>query len=192
MYDLPTSPINCNIKSSIVWRPLLPNLRCMQVPLTEIPSVLDLYIFDITSPGGGKLCEGYEILPEDCINRSRVREGDIKTITLVDENVVQLSDSRFICEIPGLLNLCNIEYHGNYDTEHIQKNPLRMSNSVRKKITNRVANITPSILAMELMNNSKILDTISNTLANQVQPTSTRFAPNLESIQNALKYDKKL
>ncbi|RIB20034.1 hypothetical protein C2G38_2180343 [Gigaspora rosea] len=113
----------------------------MQVPLTEIPSVLDLYIFDITSPGGGKLCEGYEILA--------IREGDVKTITLVDENVVQLSDSRF----------AYVEYLG---------------------------------CSARLMNNSKILDTISNTPANQVQPTSTRFAPNLESIQNALKYNKKL
>ncbi|CAG8544557.1 10729_t:CDS:2, partial [Dentiscutata heterogama] len=43
-----------------------------------------------------------------------------------------------------------------------------------------------------LINNSKILNTTINTLANQVQPTSTRFAPNLESIQNILKYDKKL
>ncbi|CAG8645349.1 788_t:CDS:2, partial [Gigaspora rosea] len=110
-------------------------------PLTEIPSVLDLYIFDITSPGGGKLCEGYEILA--------IREGDVKTITLVDENVVQLSDSRF----------AYVEYLG---------------------------------CSARLMNNSKILDTISNTPANQVQPTSTRFAPNLESIQNALKYNKKL
>ncbi|CAG8536728.1 2900_t:CDS:2, partial [Dentiscutata heterogama] len=61
-----------------------------------------------------------------------------------------------------------------------------------KTITIRAANITPSMMITELMNSSKILDTTLNTLANQVQPTSTRFAPNLESIQNALKYDKKL
>ncbi|KAF0508129.1 hypothetical protein F8M41_018831 [Gigaspora margarita] len=90
------------------------------------------------------------------------------------------------------LNLCNLEYHGNHDLDHIQKKPLQMSNSVRKTITKRVANTTPSMLASELINNSKILDTTINTLANQVQPTSTRFTPNLESIQNALKYDKKL
>ncbi|KAG9289616.1 hypothetical protein G9A89_014351 [Geosiphon pyriformis] len=41
------------------------------------------------------------------------------------------------------------------------------------------------------MNNAKILST-SNRFANQVQPISARFAPNLETIQNALKYDKKL
>ncbi|CAG8509683.1 13176_t:CDS:2, partial [Racocetra fulgida] len=94
-----------------------------------------LYTFDITSPGGDKLCEGYKILSEDCINGR-----DVKTITLVDEYEMQLSDSIFAY----------------------------------------------------LMNHSKILDTTSNTLANQVQLTSTRVAPNLESIQNALKYDKKL
>ncbi|RIB07415.1 hypothetical protein C2G38_2147582 [Gigaspora rosea] len=82
-------------KSSVVWRPLLSNLRCIQVPLTEVPSVLNLYTFDITSPG-------------------------------------------------------------------------------------------------ELINNSKIFSTTLNTPANQAQPTFTRFTPNLESIQNALKYDKKL
>src|SRR2546421_10984862 len=42
------------------------------------------------------------------------------------------------------------------------------------------------------MNNAKILSLSLNTPANQVQPTSTRFAPNLEAIQNALKYDRKL
>lgn len=42
------------------------------------------------------------------------------------------------------------------------------------------------------MNNAKILSVTSNIPANQIQPTSTRFAPNLEVIQNALKYDKKL
>ncbi|KAG9305163.1 hypothetical protein G9A89_010671 [Geosiphon pyriformis] len=43
----------------------------------------------------------------------------------------------------------------------------------------------------ELMNNAKILST-SNRFANQVQPISARFASNLETIQNALKYEKKL
>ena len=42
------------------------------------------------------------------------------------------------------------------------------------------------------MNNAKIFSKTSSTPANQIQPTSTRFAPNLEAIQNALKYDKKL
>ncbi|RIB19798.1 hypothetical protein C2G38_2035773 [Gigaspora rosea] len=92
----------------MVWRPLLPNLQCIQVPLTKVPSVLDLYTFDTISSGGSRLGEGYKILPENCTNRCR---------TL-----------------------------------------------------------------------SKTLD----TPANQVQPTSIQFAPNLEPIQNALKYDKKL
>ncbi|CAG8779824.1 391_t:CDS:2, partial [Racocetra persica] len=42
-----------------------------------------------------------------------------------------------------------------------------------------------------LINNSKILDTTFNIPANQVQPIFTQFAPNLESIQNAFKYNKK-
>ncbi|KAF0363971.1 hypothetical protein F8M41_013910 [Gigaspora margarita] len=212
--------INCNVKSSkldIAWRPLLPNLQCIQVPLTEVPSVLDLYTFDITSPGGGKLSEDYKILPEDCTNRSRVREGGVKTITLVDEHVKQLYNpifayveylgcsarngcrkdecnwkSRISVPQDKPFNLCNIEYHGNHDPDHVQKKTLQISSSVRKTITNRIASVIPSILSTELMNNSRILSTNLDTLANQVQPTSTRFAPNLESIQNALKYDKKL
>ncbi|CAG8840301.1 12514_t:CDS:2, partial [Racocetra persica] len=59
-------------------------------------------------------------------------------------------------------------------------------------ITNRISSVTPSMLATELMNNSKTLNKTLDTSANQVQPTSTRFAPNLEPIQNTLKYDKKL
>ncbi|CAG8772110.1 7438_t:CDS:2, partial [Cetraspora pellucida] len=126
-----------------------------------------------------------------------VREGDIKTITLVNKDMKQLSDSTFAyveylgcsarngcnkskCNWKGRisvlkdkpLNLCNIECYGNHDPEYIRKKPLRMSNSVRKTITNKVANITPSMLTT-------------------AQPTSTRFASNLESIQNALKYNKK-
>ncbi|CAG8802362.1 7957_t:CDS:2, partial [Racocetra persica] len=50
---------------------------------------LDLYTFDITSPGDNKLSEGYQILSKDC--RNKMREGDVKTITLVDEHVKQLS-----------------------------------------------------------------------------------------------------
>ncbi|RIB30177.1 hypothetical protein C2G38_2027068 [Gigaspora rosea] len=144
-------------------------------------------------------------------------ERDVKTITLIDEHANQLSHATFAyveylecsarngcrkgeCNWKGHisvpkdkpLNLCNIECHRNHDPEHVRKKTLRISNSVRKTIANRVANVTPSMLATELMNNSKILDTTSNTPLNHVQLTSTRFAPNLESIQNALKYDKKL
>ncbi|RIB17966.1 hypothetical protein C2G38_2037297 [Gigaspora rosea] len=175
-------PVSCNVKSSIVWRPLLPNFRCTQVPLTKVPSVLDLYTFDTISPGGNKLSEGYKILPEDCRNRSWVHEGDMKTITLVDEHAKELSKSKFAyveylgcstrngcdkgkCNWKGHisvlqdkpLNLCNLEYHENHDLDHIRKKLLRMSNSVRKTITKR-----------ELINNSKVLGTTINTLANQV------------------------
>ncbi|CAG8791546.1 20327_t:CDS:2, partial [Gigaspora rosea] len=90
--------ISCDVKPnkpSMVWRPLLPNLQCIQVPLTKVPSVLDLYTFDTISSGGSRLGE-------------------------------------------------------------------------------------------ELMNNSKTLSKTLDTPANQVQPTSIQFAPNLEPIQNAL------
>ncbi|RIB01586.1 hypothetical protein C2G38_2230372 [Gigaspora rosea] len=142
-------------------------------------------------------------------------KGDVKTITLVDEYAKELFKSKFAyieylgCSTWGHilvlqdkpLNLCNLEYHENHDLDYIRKKPLQISNSVRKTITKRVANTTPSMLASnfnliilfsQFLNNSKILDTTINTPANQVQPTSTRFTPNLESIQNALKYDKKL
>lgn len=86
-----------------------------------------------------------------------------------------------------------------------------MANSIRKSISNKTTNASPSMIAtgkfkykfekviefininyfLELMNNAKILST-TNKFANQVQPISARFAPNLETIQNALKYDKKL
>ncbi|RIB27570.1 hypothetical protein C2G38_2160189 [Gigaspora rosea] len=162
----------------MVWRPLLPNLQCMQVPLTKVPSVLDLYTFDTISPGGSRLGDGYQILSENCTNRCRVCEGDVKTITLVDEHAKQLYESTF----------AYVEYLGC----SARKNTVRMSSSIRKMITSRMTSITPSILATELMNNSKTLSKTLDTPANQVQPTSTRFAPNLEPIQNALKYDKKL
>ena len=63
----PTSVTKSKTKS-IIWRPLLPNIRCTQVPLTEVASVLDLYMFDTMSLGGSKLGEGYEILPERITN----------------------------------------------------------------------------------------------------------------------------
>ncbi|CAG8514287.1 17822_t:CDS:2 [Dentiscutata erythropus] len=169
------SPSSYNVqssKSSVVWRPLLPNLQCIQVLFTEVLSVLDLYTFDVTSPGGSRLSEDYTILPNDCTNRSRVREGGIKTITLVDEHLKQLYNPTFAyieylgcsarngchkdkCNWKGRisipqdkpLNLCNIEYHGNHNPDHIWKKPYRMSSSIRKTIMNRVANTTPSILA---------------------------------------------
>ncbi|CAG8798835.1 10481_t:CDS:2, partial [Dentiscutata erythropus] len=159
-------------KSSTVWRPLLPNLQCMQVPLIEIPSVLDLYTFDVVLSRGGKLSKGYKILPEDCTNRSWVRDGDMKTITLVDEHVKQLYDTTFAyieylgcstrnsckkgeCNWKGRisvfqdkpLNLCNIECYSNYDSDNVRNKPLRILNLIRKTITNRVANVIPSILA---------------------------------------------
>lgn len=89
MDDL-SSPTSTKTKS-LIWRPLLPNIRCMQVPLTEVASVLNLYIFDIISLGGGKLGEGYEILPEDFTHKGRIREGDIKAITLVNKDAKQRS-----------------------------------------------------------------------------------------------------
>ncbi|KAF0445529.1 hypothetical protein F8M41_003146 [Gigaspora margarita] len=80
------------------------------------------------------------------------------------------------------LNLCDIEYYRSHNPDHVRKKLLRMANSVRKTITNRAANVISSILA-----------TVQQSLhqKNQVQPTSTQFVPNLEAIQNALKYDKK-
>ncbi|CAG8756852.1 4312_t:CDS:1, partial [Dentiscutata erythropus] len=70
--NLSLSTINYDIKSnkpSMVWCPLLPNLQCIQVPLTEVPLVLDLYTFDTILPGGSRLGEGYKILSENCANR---------------------------------------------------------------------------------------------------------------------------
>ncbi|RIB30955.1 hypothetical protein C2G38_2151045 [Gigaspora rosea] len=204
---------NSTIKSKIVWHQLLPNLRCTQVPLTEVFSVLDLYPFDTISSGGGNLSEGYTILSQDCADRGRLCDRDVKSITLVDEDAAQVSISKLAyveylgcstqngcrkgkCNWKGRiavfwdkpLNLYNIECHGSQDPEHVRKKPYRMAKVIRKEITSRSTNITPSILATEFMNNAKI----SSTLANQVQPVSTRFTPNLEAIQNALKYDKKL
>ena len=89
----PTSVTKSKTKS-IIWRPLLPNIRCTQVPLTEVASVLDLYTFDTMSLGGSKLGEGYEILPKDCTHKSQVRERDVKAITLVDEYAKQCSCSK--------------------------------------------------------------------------------------------------
>ncbi|RIB13419.1 hypothetical protein C2G38_2197914 [Gigaspora rosea] len=132
----------------------------MQVPLTNVPSVLDLYAFNIVSSGGSTLSEGYEILSQDRTNKGRLYEGDVKTITLIDEYAKQLSNSTNECRkgkctwkgrivVPQNkpLNLCNIEYHGSHDPEHIRTKPLRMANSIRKTITNRAINVTPSILA---------------------------------------------
>ncbi|CAG8455685.1 19517_t:CDS:2 [Dentiscutata erythropus] len=67
----------------------------MQVPLTNIPLVLDLYTFDMVLSGGGTLGRGYEILSQDHTNKGWLREGDVKTITLVNESVKQLSNSKF-------------------------------------------------------------------------------------------------
>ncbi|CAG8763644.1 12347_t:CDS:2, partial [Dentiscutata heterogama] len=153
--QMSSSPSSYNVqssKSSVVWRSLLPNLQCMQVLLIEVLSVLDLYTFDMISPGGSRLSEGYTILPDDCTNRSQVHEGGVKTITLVDEYLKQLYNPTFAyIEYLGCsarkgrisipqdkpLNLYNIEYHGNHDPDHIRKKLYRMSSSIRKTIMNR-------------------------------------------------------
>ncbi|CAG8692100.1 8440_t:CDS:2 [Gigaspora rosea] len=86
-------PTDSAVKSKIVWRPLFSNLRCIQVPLTEVPSVIDLYTFDTVSSGGGSLSEGYTILSQNCTNNGQLREGDIKSITLIDKDTKYLSNS---------------------------------------------------------------------------------------------------
>ncbi|CAG8780338.1 9862_t:CDS:2, partial [Gigaspora rosea] len=176
-------------------------------PLTKVPSVLDLYPFDTILSGGGNLSEGYTILSQDCADRGWLCDRDVKSITLVNEDAAQVSISKLayvkylecstrVCRIAVLrnkpLNLYNIACHGSYDPEHVRKKPYRMAKVIRKEITSRSTNVTPSILATEFMNNAKISSTISSTLANQVQLVSTRFMLNLKAIQNALKYDKKL
>ncbi|CAG8540246.1 13856_t:CDS:2, partial [Dentiscutata heterogama] len=83
------------IKSKIIWYLLLPNIQYMQVPLTNIPSVLDLYTFDVISSGGGTFGKRYEILSQDRTNKSRLYEGDVKTITLVNKHAKQLFNSTF-------------------------------------------------------------------------------------------------
>ncbi|KAF0459944.1 hypothetical protein F8M41_000640 [Gigaspora margarita] len=146
----------------------------MQVPFTDIPLVLDLCIFDIISSGGGTLSEGYEILSQDHTNKGQngYHKGKCNW------------KGRIVVPQNKPLNLCNIEYHGNHNLEHVWTKPLRMASSVRKTITNRTTSVTPSILAAGYKENFY--------LKNQAQLTSTRFVPNLEAIQNALKYDKKL
>ncbi|RIA99912.1 hypothetical protein C2G38_2236622 [Gigaspora rosea] len=64
-------PTDSAVKSKIVWRQLFSNLRCIQVPLTEVPSVIDLYTFDTVSSGGGSLSEGYTILSQNCTNNGQ-------------------------------------------------------------------------------------------------------------------------
>ncbi|KAG9302663.1 hypothetical protein G9A89_007367 [Geosiphon pyriformis] len=90
-YALSTSSIETK---KAIWRPLLSTIRCIQVPLIEVPSVLDLYMFDTVSLGGGSLCNGYKILDHDCIHKKRVREGDVKAITLVNEDANKNSNSK--------------------------------------------------------------------------------------------------
>ncbi|KAF0531641.1 hypothetical protein F8M41_011838 [Gigaspora margarita] len=58
-------------KEDTNWRPLILNVQCVQAPLTEVPSVLSLYPFDIISPGGSILSIGYEILAEDRTHKGR-------------------------------------------------------------------------------------------------------------------------
>ncbi|CAG8672888.1 1920_t:CDS:2, partial [Ambispora gerdemannii] len=171
----------------------------------------------IAAKRGRKLGDGYKILPEDYTYKGRIREGDVKAITLVNESAKQCSRSknayieyigystwndchkdkcnwkgRIMVPLNKPLNLCNIECSGDHDPDHIWQKPHRMTTSVRKTISSRATNTTPSIMATEFMNNAKIFSINPSTPANHVQPTSTRFASNFEVIQNALKYDKKL
>ncbi|CAG8544458.1 1779_t:CDS:2 [Gigaspora rosea] len=147
MDDISSLFTSCVIKFKVTWCSLLPNIQCMQVPLTNIPSVLDLYAFDVVSSGGSTLSEGYEILPQDRTNKGRLREGDVKTIILIDEYAKQLFNStvayteylgcfiqngcrkgkctwkgRIVVPQDKPLNLYNIEYHRSHDPEHIRKN----------------------------------------------------------------------
>ncbi|CAG8778347.1 11427_t:CDS:2, partial [Dentiscutata erythropus] len=160
-------PTDSAVKSKIAWRSLFSNLRCIQVPLTEVPSVIDLYTFDTVSSGGGSLSEGYTVLSQDCTNNGRLREGDIKSITLIDENAKCLSNLTLAyveylkysaqgkCNWKGHiavfkdkpLNLCDIECCGNYDPEHVRTKPYRMAKVIRKEIASRSTNTTPSMLA---------------------------------------------
>jgi len=83
MDDLPSSQSSNSSQSSskgrnqnakcLSWRPLLPNHGCMQVALQDVPSVLDLYPFDVVAPGGVHLAEGYGILAQDLSSKGRVR-----------------------------------------------------------------------------------------------------------------------
>ncbi|KAG9300086.1 hypothetical protein G9A89_018363 [Geosiphon pyriformis] len=65
-YALSTSSIETK---KAIWRPLLPTIRCIQVPLIQVPSVLDLYMSDTVSLGGGSLSNGYKILDHDCMHK---------------------------------------------------------------------------------------------------------------------------
>ncbi|CAG8646864.1 1218_t:CDS:2, partial [Dentiscutata heterogama] len=62
-----------------------------------------------------------------------------------------------------LINLCNIECHGNHDPEHIRKKQYRIAKVIRKEITNRSTNVTPSTLATEFINDAKISSITTNT-----------------------------
>ncbi|CAG8577327.1 504_t:CDS:2, partial [Gigaspora rosea] len=154
-------PTDNTVNSKIVWRPLFSNLRCIQVPLTEVPSVIDLYTFDTVLSGGGSLSE-----------------GNIKSITLIDKDTKYLSNS----------TLAYVEYL----KCSARKKAISNAKVIRKEIASRSTNTTLSILATKFMNNAKISNVTASTPANQVQLISSRFTPNLEAIQNALKYDKKL
>ncbi|CAG8447588.1 19596_t:CDS:2, partial [Gigaspora rosea] len=166
---------NSTIKSKIVWHQLLPNLQCTQ----GSDKNFDYY----------EECMKYILIIFDI----KLRDRDVKSITLVDKDAAQVSISK----------LAYIEYFG-CSTRMVaikanaigkavsRKKTYRMAKVIRKEITSKSTNVTPSILATEFMNNAKISSTISSTPANQVQPVSTRFMPNLEAIQNALKYNKKL
>lgn len=112
--------------------------------------MLDLYSFDTISSGGGNLSEGYTILSQDCTDRGWLRDRDVKSITLVDEDTAQVSISKLAyveylgcstrngcrkgkCNWKGRiavfwdkpLNLCNIECHGSHDPEHVRKNHIK-------------------------------------------------------------------
>ncbi|CAG8655585.1 10375_t:CDS:1, partial [Ambispora gerdemannii] len=44
------------------------------------------------------------------------------------------------------LNLYNIEYHDDYNSDHIQQKSHRMAISFRKSILSRATNTTPSVM----------------------------------------------
>ncbi|RIB22619.1 hypothetical protein C2G38_2173562 [Gigaspora rosea] len=167
-------PTDNTVNSKIVWRPLFSNLRCIQVPLTEVPSVIDLYTFDTVLSGGGSLSEDRFLLFLNVM----LCEGNIKSITLIDKDTKYLSNS----------TLAYVEYL----KCSARKKAISNAKVIRKEIASRSTNTTLSILATKFMNNAKISNVTASTPANQVQLISSRFTPNLEAIQNALKYDKKL
>ncbi|CAG8797588.1 12386_t:CDS:2, partial [Dentiscutata erythropus] len=85
-----------------------------------------------------------------------MHEGDIKSITLIDENAKCLSNltlgkcnwKSYIAVFKDKpLNLYNIECRGNHDPEHVRTKPYQMAKVIRKEIASRSTSTMPSILA---------------------------------------------